>query len=411
VFKPGAYGCAKLATSRPIINLNAEKWLTAGKAVIEPGAEDNGRIVGTADCGWTEDVVGRYFARAEAGEYLEARDGGAYMYGLGNQQGGRTYRWYPIRMFKRLPDGTCEIRVERIWYAVRNGIPTLYNPTNAGKPLSYIIAPGAMVTDIADGWMENPDGRPTAADMRTIKLAPGPDRGTRFDFAAGDPIVQAVGAEPRLPTGLRIRTFNKVPSSWPSGAIELFNWGIVSTYAGLQVGAPGEATRAEDALAGRKEKRPAFRNAMVVETVTEAGIRFNADVTQAAIVFQQPHGAQPMQWRHAGGWSSLAVDTVTGRMTVTGSEVSVPSLQVKRGISAGDLAARNLRGINVPVPIGEKRLSVRFEIPEADTRYSLTVQPNWVTAFGVTDKRADGFTVQFATAAPEGAALDWQLLR
>ena len=38
VFRPGAYGCAKLATSRPIINLNAEKWLTAGKAVIEPVA-------------------------------------------------------------------------------------------------------------------------------------------------------------------------------------------------------------------------------------------------------------------------------------------------------------------------------------------------------------------------------------
>lgn len=420
VFRPGAYGCAKLATSRPIVNLNQDKWIAAGAAIVEADAiawdagewpEGAGRIVGTEESGWSEEVVGRYFALAEPGEFLESGDGGSYMYGLGGQHGGRTYRWYPIRSFEQLPDGRHVIRVERIWYTVRDGVPTLYDPANAGRPLRYIIAPGAMVTDVADGWIENPHGRPGAAHPRTIRLAPGPDSGTAFDFEEGDPIVQAVGAEPRQPVGLRIRLFNKVPSSWPGGAIELFNWGIVAQYAGLQVGAPGMPTRLADALERRKEKRPAFRNAMVVEVPTEAGIRFNADVSQGALVFSQPHDAQPMVWRHSAGWTRLEVDPASGRMHIGGGDLSVPALHLEQGLSAGDVPARNLRGIDVPVAAGQMRIDIAFAAPEADARYSLTAQPSWVTAFGVTEKRADGFVVQFATAAPDGATLDWQLIR
>jgi hypothetical protein len=56
-------------------------------------------------------------------------------------------------------------------------------------------------------------------------------------------------------------------------------------------------------------------------------------------------------------------------------------------------------------------LTVRFDQPAADSAYSVVVQGNWFTLDRVTEKRADGFDVEFSEAAPQEAALDWQLVR
>lgn len=183
-----------------------------------------GRIIGAKDCGWTADVVGRFFAVTAAGEYVTGADGGGY---FTSNPPGNIYRWYLIRDFRKNADGTCEIRVERVRFAaVAAGAITLYDDDHYTwdgheRPLSYAIAPGAFVTDIAEGWKEGNASSPGADHPRTLKLAAAPHRGTAVDFAPGDPIMQAVGADPVFPRGVRIRQFNKIPSSWPTSAVEI----------------------------------------------------------------------------------------------------------------------------------------------------------------------------------------------
>lgn len=74
-------------------------------------------------------------------------------------------------------------------------------------------------------------------------------------------------------------------------------------------------------------------------------------------------------------------------------------------------AARKLRGIDAAVTAGAGTVEVKFGHPEPDNLYSLCVQPNWLTATAVKEKRADGFRVEFAAPAPAGARIDWQLIR
>ncbi|MHB9132842.1 MAG: hypothetical protein ACYDBB_17370 [Armatimonadota bacterium] len=485
IFRPGNKNAHKLGTSRGIINMNREKWLTAGTVKIIAPEEWSGmmtanpkytarmaefvrdgidvtafeltyteggktrsslttwdgkpmrsfrsvyqgraypslihdgvnwlggRIIASADCGWTDAVVGRYFAVAEKGEYLASGDGGGYYLNSAED----TYRWYLIRAFTRNPDGTCVIRIERVRYATEAaGAPTLYNADNYTwdgheRPLRYIIAPGAYATDIADGWKKAgmwESGSCSAADPRTIKVIASPDRGTRFDFAPGDPITQAVGADPRLPTGLRIREFNKIPTSWPTGAIEVMNFGLVSNGAGLVINGTGVDAAS---IQQRKDRRPPYENGVFINTVTGAGIRFGADVLEGALVFEQPFSAQPITWHHAGGASRLTVDPVTGDMAIAGSDLNLRAVKALGGLSATGTAARNLRGINVPVGRGEVRLRVVFATPEADGNYALHVQPNWNTNDWVVEKTATGFEAAFSSAAPAGAVIDWQLIR
>lgn len=102
---------------------------------------------------------------------------------------------------------------------------------------------------------------------------------------------------------------------------------------------------------------------------------------------------------------------VGGALDLDRPAIAREGLVEVRGVSATRTAAKNLRGINVPVPLGRKSIDVAFTEHEPDTRYALCVQPNWLTAAAVVEKRADGFRVLFAEAAPEEATIDWQLIR
>ncbi len=81
------------------------------------------------------------------------------------------------------------------------------------------------------------------------------------------------------------------------------------------------------------------------------------------------------------------------------------------GLSASSTPAKNLRGIDVPVPEGVTEWTVTFATAEEDAEYAVTIQPNWMTMDRTVDKQAEGFTVAFSAPAPAGAALDWHLLR
>lgn len=484
VFEPGVCNVQKLSTSRAIINMNSNKWLTAGTVTIVPPedwgghviknpafrAEDciengielsrfpmtferdgktglsittwndlplkqfkytykgktypsiihegvnylGGYIEATADCGWGPEVVGRFFAVADEGERLASDDkvtGTFYHGGLVRPQ----FRWYLIKQFRKNADGTCAIKIERIrWAAVDAGAPNLYKMDNYTwdghvRPLRYIIAPGAYAYDVGDGWKDRVGGDVSKADPRTIRVVPNGDRGTKFDFAAGDPIEQAIGADPAIPVPVRVRMFNHVPDTLEHAALELSNYGRVAMHTGLGIGGMGHN---RDELANRMDRKPYYGTGVNIGCVVGAGVRFGADVTEAALLFEQPNQhEQPIKWLHEKGETSLVVDPASGDMSVRGSALQIESVKQLGGISATATGARNLRGINVAVPAGAREVAVKFATPEADAAYALHVQPNWLTQDAVKEKTATGFTVVFSTPANEGAAVDWQLVR
>lgn len=49
--------------------------------------------------------------------------------------------------------------------------------------------------------------------------------------------------------------------------------------------------------------------------------------------------------------------------------------------------------------------------PEADADYRVNVRPAWGTTAWVSDQTVNGFRINFGTPAPEGATLDWEIVR
>lgn len=488
IIKPGPCNIHKLATSRPIINMNKKKWITKGVVKIVPpdnwggiiiknpeykdkieefvengidvksfkftykdeegkiqysavrydgkpvrefkytykgkaypsiikGIINNigGYIEGSADCGWTEDIVGRFFAVADPGEYLyPGEKTSGHFYGKPYPKKER-YRWYLIKEFKKNPDGTFRIKIERIRYAAVNaGAPNLYNFENYTwdghkKPLKYIIAPGAYVYDISQAWKDRINGFVYKNEPRSIKVVPNGDRNTPYDFEPGDPIEQAIGPDPAIPTPIRVRMFNGIPDTMEASAVSLQNRGKVAVNSGIKL--EGGCLNRDD-IVKRKDKKPIFENGFDIFCVVGNGIRFGADVTESAILFEQPFDhQQPIKWKHEKGETTLIVEPDTGNMVIKGSDLYVPNVNGLKGISGTKISAKNLRGINVPVPKGAKTLVVKFQEKEADENYSIVVQPNWFTEDRIVKKMKEGFVVEFSKPAPEKATIDWQLIR
>jgi hypothetical protein len=488
IIKPGKCNIHKLATSRPLINMNKEKWITAGTVVIVPPQDWGGMLIknpelkpeeliasgidlkktpftyskdgtnlpsftdyrnlpidkfkyiykgktypsiikgcvntlggyieGSKDCGWTSDIVGRFFAVAQPGEFLDP----ALKVSGGDYGGGKlripVYRWYKIKQFRKNNDQSCSIKIERIrWAATDSGAPNLYDFENYTwdgheRPLKYIIAPGAYVYDISKAWEDRAKqgGVVYNTDARKIKVTPTGDRNTKFDFAAGDPVVQAIGADPCIPSAIRIRMFNHTPGTMESAGIKVKNNGRVAVTSGITF--TGAASIDRDNLKKRMDKKPPFEAAVDIATVTENGIRFQGDVTNSAISFEQPHDrTQPVKWRHSRGDTTLSVDPVTSVMKIDGSDLSVKGLEDVKGISGTGEAARNLRGIDLPVSPDATEMEIKFQAKETDNKYSLSILPNWFTMVKIKEKRLDGFVVQFSSKASKNAKIDWQLIR
>jgi hypothetical protein len=431
VFEPGPARIHTLGTSRPLINFNTSKWVTAGNVhIVAPGYPDpwlpvtnktdlhhNGAIIGSKDCGWTREVIGRFFAIDEPGEYLDpANDPDA---GYTAAPDIRVHRWYQIMNVEDRPDGTKRLYIERTrWWARHDAAPTLYDRENMTwkgheRPLKYIIAPGAQVADISRGWKETlaSGGYAEKTYPRTLVLAPSPDTGTAFDFQPGDPIAQAIGSDPWNVTGMRIRHFNYVPSTIEDSSVQAMNIGRVAVHSAFSIA--GEPSL-EKALADQKDRNPYFLYGLNILTATRVGLRFAGDTQDAAIHFVQRHGKpQPMMWNVKGfPTHRLTVDPERGGFALAGGATSVDALNVSAtgGISAGALPARNLRGIGVAVRENRTEHAVQFPQPEADAAYALHVQPSWFTAV-TTEKTPSGFTARFEQPAPADAKFDWILVR
>jgi hypothetical protein len=372
-----------LGNSRPLINMNRAKWVTAGKVLIVPPdsqweGTDSGKytwqgksypsqgwggtncfgglIRGDKDCPWDTSLVGRFFAVTEETECVgSTRD---------------LYRWYEILGVTVNPDGTKDMTLRRYWWGAKSaGSPMLYRMENHTwdgheRPLAYAIAPAAYVNDVSKAV---PAGEYKTTPV--LGLAPSATTGTTVDFAPGDDIEQAVGPDPFKPIPFRIWMWDDVPGAFPAPVFDVANYGV-QRYAGLQIrGGPANA----DDIVKSKDQRPAWENAITLDTAAEVGLNFLADATRAAILFQQPYHEQPMKWLYR--------------------------------------PASNQPPREATLTVARDTGQLRFTAPEADGRYALFIEQNWIGNRAVVKKGAGGFTVQFEKPAPEGATLDWMLVR
>lgn len=380
-----------LGSGRPLINLNPAKWITNGTVRLPagpgpasghiPGMGTGHHIVFSADAGITDEVVGRYFAVDEPGEYVwKTKD---------------VRRWYLIESVAKNADGTAEIRIVRQhWGAKSADAPLLYKAENYGPPLRYIIAPGANVYDVADG-VDSP--------KRTIKLVPTSFTGTAADFAAGDSVEQAIGPDPFKPVPFRSWMWDQVPGSFPASVFDIANYGIMR-HSVLWVHGNSSGNYEKD-RADHYDRNPAWNDLLRFDVACNNGIVFGGDTANAALYFNQPHHEQPIKWKYAGDkFVSLTVSRETGAFNFTGPIQTT-------GLSGESAPARNLRGKNIAVEPGATSLTIAFPVEETDGNYAVFLEQSWLTIRAIDKKDAKGFTVHFDKPAPAGATLDWMIVR
>jgi hypothetical protein len=63
------------------------------------------------------------------------------------------------------------------------------------------------------------------------------------------------------------------------------------------------------------------------------------------------------------------------------------------------------------VKAGETTVAVAFPVEEADAEYAVFIEQSWLSSRAVLKKESKGFTVQFERPAPDGAKLDWMIVR
>lgn len=431
VFARDAKNPHTLGTGRPLINLNPEKWITGGSAVVvrpgnfihtteeDPTIKDpvykgksyptqiiknpftgikqlsmGGLIEGSADAPWTQEVVGRYFAIDEKDELVP---------------NGSRRRWYLITSFKANPDGSKEIRIERQWWGAKSaGAPTLYQDENYScdghvKPMKYIIAPGSNVYDVSKGVLNYDTKQPYDGGQweRKLLVAPFADRGTKFNFAPGDAVEQAIGSDPFKPIPFRAWTFDQVPGPFPAPIFDVANQGPVPRATVLSV-------------KGGKPGKPAWDSIISVNSSTQNVLEFGGEITGAAILVSQKSRSVPIQWKYDEGRkeANLAVDTKTGRLTFDGGALSANGgFSTVGGLSGTQTEARNLRGVGVSVPEGVTSFFVKFPKAEDDAEYAVFLETSWLGRRAITEQKPDGFTVTFSDKTPASAKLHWLLVR
>lgn len=411
--------------------MNPNKWLRRGKVLVVPPGYNYLRaeatelsqplLVAPAEAGWDESLVGRFLAIDEPSESYAADE--RLSLGYAGAPGRPLHRWWHVTAIERRPDGRSNLFVERTsWWTTRRGGPTLMRFDNYSTdpsrlhPLACIVAPGAWASDVRDGVCGDTPGRvglASPSDRRTIVLAPFPQQGTALDFEPNDPITQPLGADVWRPTGVRIRHHQGYPGIIGDASFSSYNTGKTQVDAALEVNAAAQGTLAE-VLAKQKDRRPPYRVGIVLQAAMGTGLELRAPVEQAALDLWEDDGnLKPIQWRLPSRVARLHVDPKTADFIFSGGDLDLQGQGLVRqtGVSATATAAHNLRGIAVAIPKGSHRMAVRFDRPEADAVYSIVVQGNWFTLDRVTEKRSDGFNVDFSVPAPDGAAFDWQLVR
>lgn len=419
-----------LAEGRPLINLNPSRWLAEGRVRIYNSNTYDGQVHGRTDgqspiggpwgvvvgvdTAWGPEIVGRYLAVDDPSEVLDPQQIPSNLVVPDTT----LLRWFRIVRFSIDPDNSNQL----LWIQHINGnpiaaAPKLVHATNytnyGGGELAYRIAPGANVCDVRGGWSE--DGDP---DHGFVELTPHGDMAGPHGFQPGDPIEQAIGPQPNNPTAFRARHFNHLPSLFQDSSYYAVNHGSVSVAAGLFLN--GHGTLADTAAAIPRGGVD-YEAAVLIHASTDSAIRVVGESRSGnALLLEQYLGDR--KWIAWGrGWNNFArlgyepetESFVFGRQDGGGFGINLGGAQVRRvaGISGTSTPTGNLRGILVAVPTGATEIDVTLPMPEPDRAYAVTVTPSWPVGVGVSARGTAGFTVRFGGPAPEGATLDWVLVR
>ena len=241
--------------------------------------------------------------------------------------GGKTerkvYRWWHITDLESREDGRFNLYVEQVlWNNTRfiKGGPSLFsaenytyensvnrNPSTRKDPrkqeqlLSYVIAPGAWISDVR-GAVAVPKpgqfGLAPAALERKIKLAPasndpevqkslfrnrelGEDKVT--EVYKGDEISNVPGAHPWNPTGFRARHFAGFPTLLETASFISHNLGRVQMSAGLLVKDAYGGRSLGEVISGQKDHKPSFKAGVHISAATDFGLFLNGPFRQAGL--------------------------------------------------------------------------------------------------------------------------------
>lgn len=327
----------KIGTSRPLINMNQARWITAGtvqvisagypserEKILRESALKNGEaglqkaftldanggksyprkstslIVGRGVF-WTRALIGRFFAISDKSERYDPGD--SYYDADGGKVQETTYRWWHITDLEERSDGAFNLYVEEaIWnntFAIKGG-PRLFRADNYTygerhtRDLEYAIAPGAWVADVRDAVAVPRAGQvglALAAHKRTIQLAPSSAIGSdelEALFVKGDPIANPAGSAPWNPTGFRARHFAGFPTSQVTASFVSRNAGKVQMSAGLFVRDTYASRDWEYVVKQQKDGKPSFKSGVQVSASTEYGLFVDGTFQHAAICVHNP---------------------------------------------------------------------------------------------------------------------------
>ncbi|HEY6141273.1 MAG TPA: hypothetical protein VI670_26250 [Thermoanaerobaculia bacterium] len=416
-YKAGAKHPQKLGTSRPIINFNRGKQIEDGTVQVMNAGGGHTVVVGNAAASakWSTALVGRFFALNDPTEY--------YPEAAGEPITHRKLRWWLITKIDASTAGAKKLFVERaITEAGLFTGPTLLRPDiNFGRDLKYIIAPGAWASDVRDGvagTIQGNIGAATAADTRTIVLAPSPTIGSADDFAAGDPITNPPGPDPWIPTGFRARHVHQFPSRLKGPAFLSENLGMVQVGPGVAINGKEADSTDLDAVRGRmKDHATEYESGITINAATDKGIVVRGAVaTEVALELFQDHGNRKrIRWLDSRGFAAgaLHVDPDDGRFILEGKGLDLTGRGtiLQSGLSATRRSSSTLgrRSEDVAGAASSHRVT---RLAEGDTEYTVFTTCSWQTTTVIANKKTTFFDVQFGTPAPTGGGtLDWFLVR
>jgi hypothetical protein len=441
----------RLGSCRPIINLSQQKWIRDSTVRIyigytfcnssfnqqkcellktKYGKSITQGVIEGINTNWTMDVVGRYFAVDDPSEYLDPQEG---KFEIAPEK--RLYRWY--RIVKLIPQLQL-LFVEVVIWGVEIGAPNLvdhdnYYSDNPKAELKYIIAPGAVVSDLSKGVNENDNN----FGERKLILQPNGDfkENSQYKFEPGDEIEQAIGPSPWNPSGFRVRHFNNFPSLKEDASFVSENRGTSPVRYGLSFGG-GSGIFTTDLENQYRRDGVAYKTGIMFLAVMEEGIRFKGEIKPydsnsqflgvgtpdagLAIVLEQTPKKKVIGWTTKNDkiYATIGFDPDKENYYLRGAkaiEVENASLNFVRGLSATEKSANNLCEVDVPVEANSKDISITFKTPEIDPEYGIQITPSWLTVCAVTDKTKTGFKILFEKSPSEdgrgNGKIDWFLAR
>jgi hypothetical protein len=339
----------RLATGRPIINLNRHKWIQGTCrvwATYPTPALSTYQVVEVPGSSLPPEVVGRFLSINEPSEYIDPNDTFSTLSGLQPFGIGIVRRWFQItdlQIDQARGSQLLQVRF-KLFDAIQGGIQ-LVDPGHLNQDVKFIIAPGGIPYDVSRAVAENDNNIPPVP--RKILIQPNPDTEKRLNDSTylypfdkddvhdpNDPqklenppyaIAQALGSRSVNPTGFRVRHH----TSWPTlemgyydASFYAVNFGAAQVGIGLMIQGAGRTSLADDKTRFRGPTGAAYGTGVWINATTQTAIRVQGDVAGTNDVNFLPPG-QPaagvaLRMDQAGG---PAARKVIGWTTETGQEL------------------------------------------------------------------------------------------